>query len=104
MLQSCDTLIHLKFDVWTSTNHVPYLGIVGQYHDQNLNIIEVVLGCIEIEGAHTGENLAGYVLDVLDWYGIHKLVSCETNLCYTVSLQKFFSKHLCFIPGGVHPK
>ena len=49
-------------------------GIVGQFYDENFNLVTIALGAKQIEGAHTGENLAGIVYDVIDCFGIHQQV------------------------------
>ena len=64
--QSC---IHLSLDSWTSRNHLPILGVIGHTLVGG-QLQEYVLALREIQGRHTGENLAPIVLDILQDYGI----------------------------------
>jgi hypothetical protein len=72
-LQTSRSCIHLSLDSWTAGNHLPILGVIGHtIVDGQLQ--EYVLALREIQGRHTGENLAPMVLDILQDYGItHKL-------------------------------
>ena len=72
-IQASRSCIHLSLDSWTSRNHLPILGVIGHtIVDGQLQ--EYVLALREIQGRHTGENLAPMVLDILQDYGIsHKL-------------------------------
>ncbi len=72
-LQRSQSCIHLSLDSWTSGNHLPILGIIGHTIVSG-QLQEYVLALQEIQGRHTGENLAPIVLDILQDYGItHKL-------------------------------
>lgn len=68
-LQSSQSSIHLSLDSWTSGNHLPILGVIAHtVVDSQLR--EYVLALREIQGRHTGENLAPIVLDILQDYNI----------------------------------
>ena len=72
-LQASQPCIHLSLDSWTSGNHLPILGAIG-HTIVGGQLQEYVLALREIQGRHTGENLAPMVLDILQDYGItHKL-------------------------------
>lgn len=55
----------LAVDAWTSTTRLAFLALVGLWIDEDWNMHEVLLDFIELEGAHSGENMAEYVLGTL---------------------------------------
>jgi hypothetical protein len=72
-LQGSQSCIHLSLDSWTSSNHLPILGVIGHTIVYG-QLQEYVLALQEIQGRHTGENLAPIVLAILQDYSItHKL-------------------------------
>ena len=68
-LQSSQSCIHLSLDSWTSGNHLPILGVIGHTLVGG-QLQEYVLALHEIQGRHTGENLAPIVLAILQDYNI----------------------------------
>ena len=72
-LQGSQSCIHLSLDSWTSGNHLSILGVIG-HTVVGGQLQEYVLALQEIQGHHTGENLAPIVLAILQDYSItHKL-------------------------------
>ena len=72
-LQDSQSCIHLSLDSWTSGNHLSILGVIG-HTIVGGQLQEYVLALQEIQGRHTGENLAPIVLAILQDYSItHKL-------------------------------
>jgi hypothetical protein len=65
-----NTKISIAVDAWTSPNKIAFLGVVGYWITDNWELREVLLGFEQIHGAHTGENLAGLVADILKRYKI----------------------------------
>ena len=63
-------VIHITFDMWSSTNQLPLLGVNAHFSDEVGSLQQVLLGLKKIEGAHTGENMAEAVLKVVNEYGI----------------------------------
>ena len=68
-LQGSQSCIHLSLDSWTSGNHLPVLGVIGHTLVGG-QLQEYVLALHEIQGRHTGENLAPIVLAILQDYNI----------------------------------
>ena len=68
-LQGSQSCIHLSLDSWTSGNYLPILGVIG-HTIVGSQLQEYVLALREIQGRHTGENLAPIVLDILQDYSI----------------------------------
>ena len=68
-LQVSQSSIHLSLDSWTSGNHLPILGVIAHTIIDN-ELQEYTLALREIQGRHTGENLAPIVLDILQDYNI----------------------------------
>jgi hypothetical protein len=68
-LQDSQSCIHLSLDSWTSGNHLSILGVIG-HTVVGGQLQEYVLALREIQGRHTGENLAPIVLAILQDYSI----------------------------------
>jgi hypothetical protein len=63
--------IHLSFDLWTSENQLALLGIVAHYLDKKSWTNQSrLISLRRIQGAHSGENLASYLLAISEEYEI----------------------------------
>ena len=62
--------IHITCDMWTSPNHLGLLVVVAHFTGEDLKLHAVTLGLKELEGDHSGQNQAVYVLIVLEDFGI----------------------------------
>ena len=69
-LQRARTDIHLTCDLWTSPNCLPILGVIAQYITEDGKLETTTLALVDIQGAHTGENLSKYIQDVIEDWGI----------------------------------
>ena len=69
-LQGACTDIHISCDLWTSPNCLPILGVVAQYISEDGKLETTTLALVDIQGAHTGENLSKCVRDVIGDWGI----------------------------------
>lgn len=57
--------VTLSFDAWTSSSHMPLLGICGHFIDENYALQTTLLSLPFIHGQHTGEAMARLVLDTI---------------------------------------
>jgi hypothetical protein len=62
---NCRT-IALSLDVWTSEHQLAILGVIGHWITPGFDRREELLEFTEIQGPHSGENLAEIVLTMLD--------------------------------------
>ena len=62
--------ISLSLDLWTSENQVSFLGIVGHWLTEDFEKREELLDFVEIEGRHSGENMAERVKSILEEFEI----------------------------------
>ena len=69
-VQSALSKIHFTVDLWTSTNNLALLGIIGHYITENGELRQSILGLREVHGRHTGENQASIVVNVIREFGI----------------------------------
>lgn len=69
-LHSALTDIHISCDLWTSPNSLPILGLVSHYIAQDGQLESATLALVEMEGEHSGENLAKYLQEVVADWGI----------------------------------
>ena len=70
LLQSAASSIHLTCDAWTSSNSLALLGVVSHFVDESGALRTLLLALKELEGEHSGENMAIIILDVLSTYAI----------------------------------
>ncbi|CEJ83197.1 hypothetical protein VHEMI03217 [[Torrubiella] hemipterigena] len=85
--------IHITVDLWTSGNRKSILGIIGHYITREGKLKHSVLAVRELQGAHSGDNQAAVVADVLMNYEIeYKLgffvgdnAQSNDTLCITLS-------------------
>ena len=57
LAQSCHS-VALSLDVWTSEHQLAIFGVIGHWITPDFDKREVALDLIEIQGAHSGKNLA----------------------------------------------
>jgi hypothetical protein len=73
--------VSIPFDAWTSKAYDPYLAITAHYvdapSDQPLEweLKRKLLGFEELQGSHTGMNVAINIIEVLDQHNIRNKVS-----------------------------
>jgi hypothetical protein len=73
--------VSITFDAWTSKAYDPYLAITAHYidapSDQPLEweLKSKLLGFEELQGSHTGANVAVKIIEVLDQYDIRDKAS-----------------------------
>ncbi|OLL24762.1 putative AC transposase [Neolecta irregularis DAH-3] len=69
-LQHAKSSIHICPDIWSSGNNLSLLGVRVHFVSEDFKLEELTLGLKELDGAHTGENIAGVLLDLLLDYNI----------------------------------
>ena len=57
--------ILITLDCWTSPDKKSFIAITGYFITKDFHYHEILLGFVPLSGAHTGEQLAEVVLDVL---------------------------------------
>ena len=70
VLQDALSSIHILCDGWTTPNALGIFGIVGHFTNEEGKLQALLLALVEVEGAHTGEQLAAHIFMVLDQYHI----------------------------------
>jgi hypothetical protein len=69
-LHNALTDIHISCDLWTSPNCLPILGFIGHYISEDSQLESPTLALVEIKGEHSGENLARYLQEVVEDWGL----------------------------------
>jgi len=63
-------------DLWSSRNADGFMTITCHYVDNSYNLVSAVLCTCQIQGNHTGENIAAALLEKFQFWGIeHKIVT-----------------------------
>jgi hypothetical protein len=66
ILQESSGMIHLSFDLWTSSNYMSIMAVVAHYCD-NAHINRTRLIALRrLRGSHSGENIAELLASVPD--------------------------------------
>lgn len=65
LLALAASLINFTTDAWTSTNKLAFLGKVAYFVDKNGGLQTLLLLLLELQGVHSGENIAALVLKTL---------------------------------------
>ena len=73
-LQSARSKIHLSFDLWSSPNALSLCGVVAHYLTAGLQSRAILIGLRRVKGAHSGENIAEAILQLISEYGIAEKV------------------------------
>jgi hypothetical protein len=68
-LYASRSCIYLSLDLWTSSNYLPILGVIG-HTIEGSQLQEYILVLQEIQGRYTGENISPIVLEILQDYSI----------------------------------
>ena len=66
--------VSLTIDAWSSDVMVSFLGITGHYINKVWELEDDIIGFKELNGSHSGNNLAEYVVECLIELGIEKKV------------------------------
>ena len=74
LLQQCDTLVHLSFDLWTSPNKYAFLGVIGHFIDHQWKARTVLLGMKPLYSSHAGVDMAQLVIDVIQCYSLARML------------------------------
>lgn len=70
LLLNAISSVHITCDMWTSSNHLALLGIIGHFADEYGKRYAITLGMKEVSGSHSGKNQAEVILRLLDDYEI----------------------------------
>lgn len=95
-LQSALSSVHITCDLWTSANRLGLLGVVAHCVDEDGVPRCLTLALREVEGAHSGENMASVLFEVLCEYQIStKLGYCTMdNASNNDTMSTFLESHL----------
>jgi hypothetical protein len=69
-MRDAHTNISISFDLWSSPSYLSILGIVGHFIDKNGQRRSAVLALREVDGEHSGENMADVLLKTFEDYEI----------------------------------
>jgi hypothetical protein len=69
-VQSALSKVHFTVDLWTSPNALAILGIIAHYISESSQLEHSVLALRELDGKHSGQNITGCIMQVIDDYGI----------------------------------
>ena len=62
--------IHISFDIWTSPNRTPVLGVCAHFLSPSLELKHPLLTLRFIGGRHIGLGIADVITEVIDKYKI----------------------------------
>ena len=69
-VQSALSKVHFTVDLWTSPNALAILGMIAHYTSESGQLEHSVLALRELDGKHSGHNIAGCIMQVINDYEI----------------------------------
>ncbi|KAH9204061.1 hypothetical protein DL95DRAFT_249721, partial [Leptodontidium sp. 2 PMI_412] len=69
-LYSVKSLIYLSINAGLSLNNKPLIVIFAYYIRENRQLKKALLVVKEIQSKHTSENIAKYIINAINYYGI----------------------------------
>jgi hypothetical protein len=78
-LLSSVQFINFTCDLWTSPNAKAILVITAHWIDNEFDLKEILLDAVEVEGAHSGVNIASYLLTALEEFSLNDKLFCITG-------------------------
>jgi hypothetical protein len=69
-IQSALSKVHFTMDLWTSPNALAILGLIAHYTSESGQLEHSVLALRELDGKHSGYNIANCIMQVINDYGI----------------------------------
>ncbi|OBZ65066.1 putative AC transposase [Grifola frondosa] len=70
LIRDLDAKVSLALDCWTSSNKWAFLCIVMSFVTEDWELEETVIDFHEVQGEHSGENLAELVWQTIETYGL----------------------------------
>lgn len=68
--QEAISMIHISFDLWTSTNSLALMAVVAHYIDSNYKVRTRLIALRRLYGHHGGDNQAELLLEIIHEYEI----------------------------------
>jgi hypothetical protein len=78
-LRNALTAVHISFDLWTSPNRFAIMAVFAHFIDQLGHQQSRLLALRRQFGAHSGENLAGSLIDIVHEWEIEGRVGCAIS-------------------------
>lgn len=79
-VQNNDGKISFVIDCWTSSNQLPFQGVIGRWINNEWELCTTVLDLTILKGSHEGVNIAAAFMNVLKDYNLfEKLLSVTTD-------------------------
>jgi RimJ/RimL family protein N-acetyltransferase len=69
-VQSALSRVHFTVDLWTSPNALAILGMIAHYTSESGQLEHSVLALRELDGKHTGQNIASSIMQIINDYGV----------------------------------
>ena len=76
LIQSAIGKIAVSVNVWTSANHLSFLGVVAHFVDADYNQRDLLIGFRNLLGDHTAERQALVIIDVIREYDFESNFNC----------------------------
>lgn len=78
-LRTAKSRIHFIIDLWSSPHRKAFLGICGQWVDENYELREALLGLPNVRHSHSGETMSRHLLETIRYFNV------ATNIGYFTS-------------------
>ena len=76
LIQSAPSKIAISVDIWTSSNHLSFLGVVAHFVDADYNQRDLLIGFRNLLGDHTASAQASVILNVVREFNFESKFNC----------------------------
>jgi hypothetical protein len=66
ILSNSVSKIHISFDLWTSRNCIPLMGVVAHYADNTFKNRTVMIALKRLHETHSGENMGSLLIEIIN--------------------------------------
>ena len=66
------SMIHISFDLWTSPNCIPLMGVVAHYTDKSFKNRTTMIALKRLHESHSGENMGTLLIEIIKDYGLEE--------------------------------
>jgi hypothetical protein len=78
-LQNAKSLVHISADLWTSPNRISFLGVHGQWVDENYILRNMLIALPECQFSHSGPQQGIYIMEMIKHFDLSNRIGYFTS-------------------------
>lgn len=101
-LENNEAKVSFVIDCWTSSNQLPFQGVVARWINDEWELCQTVLDLSILKGTHEGVNIAASFWDVVEDYNLcQKILSVTTDNAYNMDTMFVELERLALLSGVI---